>query len=106
MVLSETGRSAMIGMSSELDAVVKALQHELALPQIDRSSYASTQSLESAIDRCVSVIGAIRVGKTNRAVEIFDTVSRTALDEWELTSELATVVASCAQNLRGRYRKR
>jgi hypothetical protein len=91
----------MTKSSSKVEAVVEELRRELALPELDRNSYASTQSLESAIVNCESAIEALREDRTDLAVEIFDAIVRRAIDEWELTSELATAVANCAQNLRG-----
>lgn len=106
MAYFETGRRGLAEMASELEVVVKELRRELALLQLDRSSHASTQSLESAISSYLSAIEALRVGRAERAVEILDTISRGALDEWELASPLTAAVVSCAQALRGQRGKR
>ena len=86
---------------SKVESVVSELQLEIARPEAERSSHASTQSLESAITSCKSVIEALRGNKIDVAVETLDVLVRRVIDEWELTSELAASVVRCAQDVRG-----
>lgn len=86
---------------SRVESVVRELQREIALPETDRSSYASTQSLESAIASCKSAIEALRGNQIDVAVATLDALVRRVVDEWELTSELAASVVRCAQDVRG-----